>query len=162
RWYHEGKLAADKRGLHLSADSARAFAWLVPEHPGMMDRSLSQAILDAPPIGTGRDERLRAAGIDHVIVYDSDTALGRLLAEPQTWRMLYMESGLAVFGWRDPAGKGLYRGQEVDFDRLAFHPAPDKKAPQDRPALEPNVRPWWNALWEAVPARPIDSDEAAM
>jgi tetratricopeptide (TPR) repeat protein len=157
RWYREGKLAADKRGLHLSVDSARAFAWLVPEHPGLVDRSLSQEILDAPSTGTGRDERLRAADVDHVIVYDSDAALGRLLAEPQTWPMLYMESRLAVFGWRD-----RYRGQEVDFDRLAFHPAADKKAPQDRSALEPRLRPWWNAFWEQAPARPIDSDEAAM
>ena len=113
---------------------------------------------------------MRAAGVTHLIVYDVDrgrlaTTLDRLLADPEQWPLLYQEGDLAVFGWRDPTRAGaadLFRGWELDLNRLAFHPAEDKKAPRTRPDREPEPRRWWEAFWKPAPPRPPDRDEAAL
>jgi hypothetical protein len=170
RWHQDGRLGADARGLHLSAATAAAFAWFCPEDQGLWDEQLSAAILGEPDAQDDWHERIRSLGITHVIIYDPHrsrllAALDRLLADPDHWPLLHLEGDLAIFGWRERAkaeAPDPYRGWELDLDHLAFHPAPDKKAPRKAPDREPGQRPWWNAFWEPASPRPIDRDEATL
>lgn len=168
RWHEEGKLGTDSRGLHLSPDSAHAFAWFCPEAKGLLDDRLAAAVRSDP---AAVQEGLRAAGINHVIVYDPDrdrrfVTLSRLFADPEQWPLLCVEGELAIFGWRDPeakpAGVDPFLGWELDVGRLAYHPAADKKAPHEGPEREPEVRHWWDAFWKPAPPRPIDQEEATL
>src|SRR5262249_12052690 len=141
RWHEEGRLGPDAHGLHVSPDTAHAFAWFCPEEGGVRDDGVAAAILGLPGAAPGWDQRMRAAGINHVFLYDPDRerlfkGLGRLLGSRQQWPLLYLEGDLAVFGWRDPDRADAddpFRGWEVDLDRLAFHPEKDKRAPRQRP-----------------------------
>jgi hypothetical protein len=168
RWHQEGKLGPDARGLHLSPETARAFAWFCPEEKAVQDERLAATVVGGPGAAEDWDRRLRDAGITHVVVYDPDrdrlfAALERLLAAPDLWPLLYLEGDLAVFGWRDPAvAADPFRGWELDPDRLAFHPAEDRWAPRGRPEREPAARPWWEAFWKPAPPRPVERDEAAL
>src|SRR5262249_14770555 len=138
------------------------------EEKGLVDDRLAAALLGG---ADGWEKRLRAAGVNHLIVYDANrerlfAALNRLLDDPEQWPLLYLEGDLAVFGWRDPerqqaAGeKALLKGWELELTRLAFHPDAARKAPRQRPAREPEVRHWWEAFWKPAPPRSIDRDEA--
>jgi tetratricopeptide (TPR) repeat protein len=172
RWRAEGKLQPDKRMLHLSPETAYAFAWFCPEQHGLLDNRLMNAIVSDEGDAAGWAGRMRAANVDHVIVYDSDrgrllTALERLLREPREWPLLYLEGDLAVFGWRDPktpsAGRpDPFQGRELDLNRLAFHNVGDKKAPRQQPDRIAEPRAWWEAFWKPAPAQPIERNEATM
>jgi tetratricopeptide (TPR) repeat protein len=168
-WLHESKLG-EARGLHLSQETVNAFAWFCPEEKGVFDDSLASAIRgDKGAIGDGKD-RMRAAGITHAIVYDTNRdrffrALGKLLEDPRQWPLLYVKGNLAIFGWRDPDAKGVvdpFRAWELDANRLAFHPAPDKKAPGKSVDPEAVTRRWWEAFWKPFPPRSVDQDEATL
>ncbi len=169
RWHQENKLTADGRGLHLSPESAYAFAWFCPEDKAVQDEALAGVFRGEPGATAEWPGRMRAAGIDHLILYDPDrdrrfATLTRLLSDPDGWPLLYVEGDLAVFGWRDPDVVGSqerFRDCQLDFNQLAFRPATDKTAPRQGPAAEAEVRPWWEALWKpAPPWRPVDQDEA--
>jgi hypothetical protein len=174
RWHEEGKLGPHTPALHWSPETAYAFAWFCPQDHAVLDERLASSLLSAPAEGGDRGaavpedwtERLRAAGVHHVIVYDSDrgrlfAALDRLLAQPQRWPLLYLEGDLAVFGWRDPAkGSDPFSGWEVDLNRLAFGPAASAKVLRKAANAEPAPRTWWEAFWKPAPPRPIDRDEA--
>jgi tetratricopeptide (TPR) repeat protein len=170
RWRQEGKLRADGRGLYLSPAVAHAFAWFCPEEQGVRDDRLTAAIFFSRVPPDGWAERLRARGIDHVLVYDPDqrrllAALRWLSFAPEEWPLLYQEGNLAVFGWRDSLNKGhgspaRFRGLELNLNRLAFHPAADKRAPRKRPDPEPEPRRWWEAFWQPAPPSTLDGDEA--
>ncbi|HZY83432.1 MAG TPA: hypothetical protein VFE78_01265, partial [Gemmataceae bacterium] len=168
RWHREGRLGPDSRGLHLSAESANAFAWYCPEDNGLLDAGLAAAIRGEAGAPDDWASRLRAAGVDHVIVYDPSpdrlvAALGRLLGDRQEWPLLYLEGGLAVYGWRPTgANEDRFRGWELDLNRLAFHPADDKKAPHERPERAPEPRHWWDAFWRPAPPPTLDRDEAKL
>ena len=166
RWHEEGKLTADSGGLHLSAETVYAFAWFCPTEKRLR--------LTAQGSAEQWRSRMRAAGIQYVLVYDTDrdrlaAALGGLVADPEQWPLLWQEGDLAIFGWRDPdlsSGTGgakekveRFRGWQLDLNRLAFHPAEDKKAPAEAPAPQAE-RPWWEVFWKAAPLRSIDRDEA--
>jgi tetratricopeptide (TPR) repeat protein len=169
-WHQEGRLEPDARALHLSHDTAHAFAWFCPEEKGILDERLASAILGTAEAPEDWAEQMRAAQIDHVIIYDTDPArllraLGELLDDPRQWPLLYLEGDLAVFGWRDPAragGTDPFREWELDLNRLAFHPTPDKKAPPQRPDREPKARRWWDDFWKPAPPPPIDRNEAKL
>jgi hypothetical protein len=168
RWHEDGKLTADSRGLHMAADTLSAFAWYCPEDLGREDPQLTAAIrgeleLDGP-------QRMRAEGIDHVIVYDPEpgrlyATLERLLLFPREWPLLYLEGDVAIFGWRDP---GLpedvdpFRDRRLDLHRLAFHPEGTKRAPREGAGREPEPRPWWQALYVPAPPRAPDEKEARL
>jgi tetratricopeptide (TPR) repeat protein len=171
RWHQEGKLGPDARGLHLSPESAQAFAWFCPEEPGVVNEPLASAVRGDPAAPADWAGRMRAAGIDHVFVHDADrgrlfAVLDGLLADPEEWVPLYVEGDLAVFGWRDPLAAGPkhedpFRGLELDPNRLAFaHLTEDRCAPRQPPEQEPEVRHWWEAFWKPAPPRSIDRDEA--
>ncbi|MBO0699311.1 MAG: hypothetical protein J2P46_13020, partial [Zavarzinella sp.] len=167
RWHAEGRFGANARGLHLSPETAFAFSWFCPEDKPVRDPALTAELLSGPD--GGRDG-LRAAGVDHLIIYDADRArlsdiLRRLFADPDQFPLLLWQGDLAVFGWRDPAAGTAAdprRGVRPDFDRLALHPGPGEKAPATRPTGDPEPRRWWEALWEPVPPRPIDRDVAVL
>jgi tetratricopeptide (TPR) repeat protein len=168
-WLREGKLATTAQGLHLSPETLNAFAWFCPEENGVRDPELVSAIQGAPEAAAGWQRRMRAAGINHVIVYDLDrsrffTTVGKLLADPQQWPLLHAEGYLVIFGWRDPGADGAdpFRDWRLDLDRLAFHPAEDKKAPGQPPANEPEERPWWEAFWKPVSPWSLDQEEATL
>jgi tetratricopeptide (TPR) repeat protein len=170
RWHEEGRLRPETRGLHLSAETAHAFAWFCPEENGLLDPGLSAAVRGEPGAPEDWVERMRTLGVHHVILYDADRArleatLARLLAAPARWPLLGVEGDVAVFGWRDPAGareNDRFRDWRLDTDRLAFRPAEEKKAPQEAPEQGPQARPWWSAFWQPAPPRPIDRDEATL
>jgi hypothetical protein len=169
-WHEQGKLGSETRGLHLSRETADAFAWFCPEENALVDDGLTAALRGDPGAPDDWEEVMRAHRIDHVVVYDSDRGrllkvLGRLVADPGQWPLLYQDGDLAVFGWRglDPTGgEEPFRGLEMDLNRLAFHPAADQRAPRKGPEREPEVRNWWVAFWKPSPPRPIDRDEATL
>jgi hypothetical protein len=168
-WHREGKLGPDARGLHLSPETAYAFAWFCPEEKGLVDDGLAAAVRGTEGAPEDWAERMRSAGVDHVIVYDTDrerlfATLGRLFAKRRQWPLLYQEGDLAVFGWRDPERSGgvdPFRGLELDLDALAFQPG-TRKAPRKAPTQEPEVRLWWEAFWKPAPPRLIGRDEAML
>jgi tetratricopeptide (TPR) repeat protein len=168
-WLRESKMH-EARGLHLSQESINAFAWFCPEEKGVYDNSLAALIREEPgAIGDVKD-RMRAAGFTHAVVYDTNRnrfykALGKLLEDARQWPLLYVKGNLAIFGWRDPAAKGEsdpFRAWELDLNRLAFHPAPDKKAPGKPANRDPEARQWWEAFWKPFPPRSVDQDEATL
>jgi len=175
RWHAEGKLTGATRGLHLSPDSANAFAWFCPEDDGAVDPYLTAAIR-AEPGSRFEDlpERMRTARVDHFIVYDSDRTRFHATLEllwlkpafnPVQCPLLYLEGNLAIFGWRDlaaPVAADPFRDRQLNLQRRAFAPERDKQAPRQAPDREPQVRPWWEALWKPAPARPVEQDEAAV
>ncbi len=91
--------------------------------------------------------------------------MGKLLADSRQWPLLYVKGNLAIFGWRDPAVKGEadpFRSWELDLNRLAFHPAEEKKAPGKPANREPEARQWWQAFWKPFPPHSVDQDEATL
>ncbi|HEY8505199.1 MAG TPA: hypothetical protein VIL46_11500, partial [Gemmataceae bacterium] len=160
RWRQEGKVAPGARGLHLSPATAEAFAWFCPEGNGVVDEALAAAVRGDPGAPADWRERMRAAGVNHVIVYDRDprrlfATLARMLADPVQWPLLFLEGDLVIFGWRDRAAGGSedpFRGRVLDLTRLAFDPPPEERAPADGPGGGPAPRRWWEAFWK--PARP--------
>ncbi len=169
RWREEGKLAPDTRWLHMSPETASAFAWSCPREQGLFDERLSAAIRGQAP-SADLSQQMRAAGINRVLLYDADpdrllAGLGRLLSDPDHWPLLNLEGDLVIFGWRDPDKRGTpnpFQESQLDLDRLAFHPADDKKAPSQQPKHGPETHGWWTALWKRSPPRTIDGSEATL
>lgn len=155
----------ESRTLHISSDTASAFAWFCPDDRRLRDDSVVAMLLNADESEPAR-QRLRTLGVSRVVVSAADPGtsrmmLERLLADPEEWPMLHLTGGVVVFAWRDPAEgrfKNPYEGWEVDFTRLAFRPDRAEVAPSFRPAKE---RRWWDAFWKpAAPPRPPARDEA--
>jgi hypothetical protein len=170
RALQEGTLAAGGHGLHVGPDSAHIFAWFCPEERGLRDDRLAAALRGDETAPADWAERMRAAGIDHVVLYDTDrgrlfAALGRLLGDPHQWPLLDVQGYLVILGWRDPAAAGAadpFHGRELDLRRRAFLATEVRKAPAEAPERRPEPRPWWEAFWKPVPPRPVDQDEATM
>ena len=170
RWQADGRLGSNPHGLHLSPDSVATFAWFCPTHRSVQDSVLAAGVVGDPEVPDDWIARMRSAGINHVVVYDTDrhrlvAALGRLLADPAQWPLLHLEGGLTIFGWRDPARTGpddLFHAVEQDPDRLALWPSSEQMAPLIRPAQDPEARRWWEAFWKYAPPPPIDRDAAAL
>jgi hypothetical protein len=168
RWYQAGKFGPDARGLHLTAETADAFAWFCPEGPGVHDTVLADPFVGRAPPPADWLERMRAAGITYVVVSDPTQqrlflALNQLLSNPDRWPLLFTAGDVAVFGFRDSARPGaaeLFRGQELDVDRLAYRPAPDQRAPRVGPAYDPTPRYFWEAFWKPA-LRPLVDRAAA-
>jgi len=92
-----------------------------------------------PKKGGGPKKSAAAAGND-VIVYDPNpdrllAALGRLLGERREWPLLYLEGGLAVYGWRPVgASEGRFRAGGGSGTKghpaasVGSHPAPAPRA----------------------------------
>jgi hypothetical protein len=167
-WLRASGIGPQARGLHLCAETAYAFAWFCPDQVGVRDEGLAAAIRGDAGAPADWEERMRAAGITHVFLYDPDrgrlsTTLARLADDPRQWPLLHVEGYLAVFGWRDPARRAdLFAGRQLDLEQLAFHPSADKKAPERGPNDEPQPRQWWDAFWQPIRPRPIDQDEATL
>ncbi|HZT81070.1 MAG TPA: hypothetical protein VFA26_12640, partial [Gemmataceae bacterium] len=169
-WHEEGRLGPDACGLHLAPETAHALAWFCPGEKRLLDDALAAAVRGDGAAPADWRERLRAAGVNHVYVYDPDRGrlfevLNALLANPGEWPLLHREGDLAVFGWRDPAaGQAAdpFDGWKMDVGRLAFHPAAEKKAPRRPADREPEPRRWADALWKPAPPRPLDRDEATL
>ncbi len=169
-WHQQGKLGPDTRGLHLSATTIHTFAWLCPEEKGVLFDRLVSNPASAPDSIPAWRRRMRSTGINHVILYNPDrqrlfVAMEGLLAAPEEWPLLYESGDLAVFGWRDPTQddkEDPFRSWQLDMNRLAFHPVPQKHAPSTMPDQEPEVRQWWEAFWKPLPPRSIDREEAML
>jgi len=160
RGHSDGVWPAGTRTLHLSRDTQAAFAWFCPEDDGLFDPLLAKSVAG------GEDEPSGAARIGRVVVQTADRglpreALARLLADPERWPLLHLESGVQVFGRRDAPAAGRpdpFRGREVDLDRLAFQPAESEKAP-----FAPTTgRRWWDAFWKPASTATGDRDQAAV
>jgi hypothetical protein len=170
QWHEDGKLVPDARGLHLSPDTLYAFAWFCPQEQGLLSPDLAGPIRGDQEAPHNWWERMHAAGVNHVVVYDSDRArfratVQRLWSAPTAWPMLYLEGDVAVFGWRDPAAAGAadaFGDWQMDLVRMTFQPDRDKRAPRDGPGREPKAREWWEALWKPAPRRSADLEEAAL
>ena len=165
RWHAEGKLPAGTRGLHLSNDSANAFAWFCPEDQALVDPSLTAAIRAESGSSTAdAPGAVRSARIDHVVVYDADPKTLELLSlNPVQWPLLYLEGNVAIVGWRDLAALDSpdpFRDRHLDLRRLALAPPRDQQAPRQGPVREPRVQPWWEALWRSAPGKSMAQEEA--
>jgi tetratricopeptide (TPR) repeat protein len=173
RWLQRQDPGPAGRGLHLSPETANAFAWFCPEDKGVLDEQLA-SVFRGEVSGSWDPwaERLRSAGINHLIVYDSDQGrLSALLAglslDPVQWPLLYEAGEVAVFGWRDPLDRGkkvdgAFASAPLDLERLAFGPSGVRKAPRTGPAREPEAREWWEAFYKPTPPRLLDRDEATL
>jgi tetratricopeptide (TPR) repeat protein len=168
-WIEKGQCDAQARGLHLSPDTVHAFAWFCPEAKGLRDEELSFALQSDRAADAATMARLRAAGIDYAVVYDSNrdrflAAVGNFFNDPRQWSLLHLEGYLAIFGWRDPshANSDPFRGRRLDLNRLAFHPTAEKRAPEKAPEQEPQTRVWWEAFYKPIPPRPLDQEEATL
>lgn len=154
QWLADGKFGPDAAGLHLSRETANAFAWFCPNARTVQDNELAAAVQGLIP-STDWPQRLRAAKVNHVIVYDADR--GSLFANTGLWPLLHLDGNLAIFGWRDwadPTSRDAFRGQEVNLARLAFGPSAEaEQAPQAED------RRWWEAFYRPAPA-PTARDEA--
>jgi hypothetical protein len=159
RWHQEGKLGPDSHGLHLSPDSAEAFAWFCPQDKAVLDRPLVSALRGDENAPDDWPQRMRAAGVDHVLVYEThsgqrEVILDRLFADPEQWPLLHLEGELVIFGWRDPQrpASGKFRDWQMDLDRLAFHPTEDEEAPAAGPEqTSPGPKSWWEAFYKPRP-----------
>jgi tetratricopeptide (TPR) repeat protein len=169
-WHEQGRLGPEARALHLSADSLSVFAWFCPEEQGVLDPGLTASLLGEADAADDWDGRMRSAGINHVVVYDTRrtrllAALSQLLADPEHWLLLHLEGDLAVFGWRDPVrpgGPDPFAGQELDLTHLAFHPERAKTAPASVNERQMEATAWQDAFWKPAPAGPIDREEATL
>src|SRR5439155_11164675 len=119
-------------GLHVAPDSAAAFAWYCPADPVARGPDLVAEVFSGRPLRSGWADRLRRAGVTHLVVYEPDpqrraTAIGRLLDDPITWPLLSTAGGVAVFGWRDPARSdepAAFAAAGPDPGGLALPPGP--------------------------------------
>jgi tetratricopeptide (TPR) repeat protein len=176
-WHDSRRLEPQMRGLHLSPESAAAFAWFCPEDRGLFDNGLAAAIRGDSEETVDWAEHMRSEGLNHVVVYDPRrerllAALHRFLSDPHQWPLLWLEGDLAVFGWRDslrsgnnPAAKRTkdpFQGWGLDLDRLAFDPARVKPAPRIVADTPSDSRRWWDAFWRAAPPRSVDTSEATL
>jgi hypothetical protein len=170
RWYSEGKFEPGALALHVSPETANAFAWFCPEEQGVRDLALSAPFAGLAPAPTDWLTRMRAVGITHVIVSDPSQqrlflALEQLLADPDRWPLLFTAGDVAVFGFRDAARPGaadLFRGREMDPDRLAYRPEPDQRAPRLGPASDPAPRFFWEAFWKPALRPSVDRAAATL
>lgn len=158
----------ETRTLYVSSDTAGVFAWILPEDRRLQDDTIVSRLLDPKQQDEAR-AALRENRVNRLVVWAGDSSmaaqamLDRLLFDPDEWRLLSLSGGLGVFGWADPASPSssrLYRGWEVDVNRLAFQPTESELAPA---AGLPKQRRWWDAFWlRAYPTRPAGRDEATL
>ncbi|MCI0640365.1 MAG: tetratricopeptide repeat protein [Gemmataceae bacterium] len=168
RWQEVGRLR-DAGGLHLSADTANAFAWYCPESKTFFDQRLNLAAAQLTEEMESCATRMRDWGLNHVVVYDDDrgrlfAALSPFFADPAQWPLLHLEGNAAIFGWRDQKRIGAedpYRGWEQNLDQLAFQTAQARRAPRHA-ADEDGKRYWWEAFWKPAPPVSIDREESAV
>ncbi len=168
RWRQERRLD-DAKVLHLSRESASAFAWFCPAGRGVYDDPLARAFRGDEGAPADWDSRLRAENISLVVLHDPDpgrlfAAGERLFADPRQWPLLHLEGNLAIFGWRDPkdpAAEVAFRGMELDLRRLAFRAEEVRRAPATATGGG-HTRRWWEAFWRPAPAAPLDRGEATL
>jgi tetratricopeptide (TPR) repeat protein len=169
-WHEQGKLSPATKGLHLSRETAQVFSWMCPQAKDIWDQSLADPLLGLAKGDDDVGKRLRDAGIHHVIVHDPGpsrvrlfAAMNALGADPRQWPLLYLEGDVAIFGWWDPAlpdAADPFAGWELDLERVALHPPPEKRAPP-QPSADAESRRWWDAFWKPAPPRSFDRDEAS-
>ena len=169
RWQAVGVLGPDARALHLSPDTIAAFAWLCPDHRAVREPAAEAWLRGDPQAPDDWATRLRAAGVTHVVVYDPDrrtsAVLQRLFLEPEQWPLLFVDGGLAIFGWHPPGsvGPGESLGAPgLDLELLALRPRPDELAPATGPARAFDARRWWEAFWRPAAPGPHDRNAAAI
>jgi hypothetical protein len=161
RGHAEGAWPKGSRTLHLSRDTAAAFAWFCPQDDGVLDPGLAAAAAGSDASAAAQ---LAAARIGRVVVHAADrgpalAVLTALFADSDRWPVLFLEGGFVIFGHRDPAGSGQpdpFRGREFDLDRLAFRPGEGDKAPAEGPIR----RRWWDVFWKPAPPAAGDRDAA--
>jgi hypothetical protein len=154
-------------------------------------RAVRKALLGESDLPEGEDAQANRAGspradwrsvlrerhIDRLVMYDADgtrlsAPLRGLLVNSGEWPLLYIDGHTAVFGWRDPerfqtrepgtSAPDPFADLSVDFKRLAYHPAEEKKAPRNWPGRNPHIHEWWEAFVTPNPTRPLDRDEAGI
>lgn len=168
RWYADARLERDAVGLHLSPEAAPAFAWFCPNARSVRDPELAAALRGETKSPDDVTSRMRDQGISHVIVYESERnrllfQMERFLRDETQWPLLFVEGGVAIFGWRDPgrpAGPDRYRDLTWNAEQRAYHPSADRRVPSGPVGEDP--RAWWEALWKPAPRRTVDRDEAAV
>jgi hypothetical protein len=171
RWHQQQRLTAQTCGLHLSPETVAFFSWFCPEDRAVADPDLAAAFRGEREGPADGAERMRAAGVNHIVLSDADRSrfhatLERLLAYPlaQEFPLLYLEGNVAIFGWRDSAAGRRgdpFQDWQLDFNELAFNPAKEKQAPRKAPERQPEARQWWDEFTRPLQPRPPEADEAA-
>ncbi len=122
-----------------------------------------------PPMEAVR-EVLRKRKADHLIVYDNDRSTAfswveRLQRFPREWPLLYLGGHAAVFAWRNPKAPDadpLPRLPPIDWDRMAFDPPDDWKAPRTGPDREPAAADWTDPFLRSRTPKTALADEAGL
>ena len=164
-WLARQHLPPGSRVLHLSPETAFAFAWICPEIPGVRDPLLASALLGNSSAPPDWPTRLRSAGVRYLVLGDHSSQSSQAVpfwADSQQWPLLFVGHGLAVFGWRDPATADQadpFAGQLLQLGRLAFGPD-QPPSHSERNAPTQLSRPWYEAFWKPAPAPSSDREEA--
>lgn len=107
---------------------------------------------------------LRAGQVGLLIIHGDDqpsiAAMKNLSPAYRETPLLCLQGKTAVFGWRDPLGKGkdLYAGMARDLQTEAF--ADKAVAEPTLPARDPVMLRWWDAFWRPRITPSVDRDEA--
>ncbi len=87
-----------------------------------------------------------------------------LFANPEEWKLCYLQGRIAIFAWKDPPTKDApdpYPDLELDLKRRAFGPQA-KQAPSQGPEIVTPTHEWWEPWWQPNPPTPLDRDTAAL
>jgi Flp pilus assembly protein TadD len=170
QWRSEGKLVPELRLLHLRAETVNAFAWFAPEEPVVVDAELKDGVQGVTDGLDNWQQRMRTKKVGYVILYASErdegfTDFARLLADPKRWPLIYLEGGVALFGWRDPARRDAadpFRSKELDVNRLAYRPSEEAKAPRNASVAQPDARRWWHEFRRPLRRQSIARQEGSL
>lgn len=189
RWRREGRIAARETGFNFSPTAAHYAAWFAPEEKGFWDSrwrlfasgdyvTVRRALLGDRSVLDAARRILRTHHVTHLLLHDSDPAwtagvFQRLLLAPAEWPILFLQGDTVMAGWRDPAsgtGETPVGGEEldrfadcrVDFDRRAFQPTPQERAPAQGPAPQPQGFNWLSFVRPVACRQTHAGDEAAL
>jgi tetratricopeptide (TPR) repeat protein len=181
QWRETGRLADEERGFHFSPEEANYFAYFCPGEKGIVDARLHvspataveyvqvrRALLGERASRTDWQSILRARGINHLVVYDSNEkrihrVCQRLARQDEEWVPTALTGRTAIFAWKDPQRpSAAAKLPRLSIREEAYHPSEAKKAPRDWPGRGPEPPAWWHAFVRGRPAGSPDSDQAAL
>lgn len=186
-WRQQKLLAPTDRGFNFSLEAANTLAWLYPAEKNFLDSRLQvaperiaefvsvrkglMALGDAKSSADWRTV-LRNNNINHIVLYSQnrlylEAAFRGLLSNPDEWPLLFFGDGAAIFGWRDPsrpAARNSFADMEVNFEQMAFDPAPSELAPPTWNGRFPRPYYWWHAFYkrQAIPSPDLEEANLAL
>lgn len=160
-WFATDSLPPDARVLHVSVESARAFAWHAPNVRNLVDEELSRALLstEAAPA-----EQLDKARVRVVVASNppSGPSVGPFIQrclDDDRWQLLAIRGRVWVLGWRgesftaDPFERILSGRAATGAGAEAIETLSD--------SVDPPPRHWTDPFTRHPPRQTTDRDRAA-